>query len=135
MSTKLVDHQIRVQGHLDSMLTDWFAPLKVINEPTGEALLRGQLHDQVELLGLLLKLHDLNFAAVGIFFHHPLGNYIGWFMMIYAVIGGLLLLTWPLLAGQMQYLPGMMSAPLSILMGLIGINRLSKKTEIQGVLS
>jgi hypothetical protein len=75
------------------------------------------------------------FAAVGIFFHHPLGNYMGWFMVVYAVIGGLLLLAWPLLAGQMLYLPGMMSAPLSILMGLIGINRLSKKTEIQGVLS
>jgi len=64
MSTKLVDYQIRVQGHLDSMLTDWFAPLKVINEPTGEALLWGQLHDQAELFGLLLKLHNLNFTLL-----------------------------------------------------------------------
>jgi len=75
------------------------------------------------------------FAAVGIFFHHPLGNYIGWFVMIYSVIGGLLVLTWPLLAGQMQYLPGMLSALPAILMGVVGIKRLSKKTEIQGVLS
>jgi membrane-associated HD superfamily phosphohydrolase len=75
------------------------------------------------------------FAAVGIFFHHHLGNYVGWFMMVYAVIGGLLLLGWPLLAGQLDYLPGMVMAPLGILMGLMGISRLSKKTDIGGVLS
>lgn len=66
MSIKLIDYQIRVQGHLDSMLTDWFAPLKVINEPTGEAMLWGQLRDQAELLGLLLKLHDLNFTLLAV---------------------------------------------------------------------
>lgn len=75
------------------------------------------------------------FAAVGIFFHHPLGNYVGWFMMVHAVMGGLLLLIWPMLAGQMHYLPGMICAPLGILLGIIGIIRLSKKTETQGVLS
>jgi hypothetical protein len=75
------------------------------------------------------------FAAVGIFFHHHLGNYMGWFMMVYAVIGGLLLWGWPLFAGQLGYLPGMVSALPAILMDVVGINRLSKTTEIQGVLS
>lgn len=75
------------------------------------------------------------FAAVGIFFHHPLGNYVGWFMMVHAVLGGLFLLSWPLLAGQMHYLPGMMSAPLAILLGLRGILHLSKTTVMQGVLA
>jgi hypothetical protein len=64
MNTKLIEYQIRVQGHLDSMLTDWLAPLRVINEPTGEALLWGQLRDQAELFGLLLKLHNLNFTVL-----------------------------------------------------------------------
>jgi hypothetical protein len=64
MSTKLIDYQIWVQDHLHPMLNDWFAPLMVINEPTGEALLWGQLHDQAELFELLLKLHNLNFTLL-----------------------------------------------------------------------
>lgn len=66
MSTKLVAYQIRVQGHLDSTLDDWVAPLRVSNEPTGEALLWGQLRDQAELFGLLLKLHNLNFTVLAV---------------------------------------------------------------------
>lgn len=64
MSTNLITYQIRVQGHLDSTLNDWLAPLVVINEPSGEALLWGQLRDQAELFGLLLKLHNLNFTLL-----------------------------------------------------------------------
>jgi hypothetical protein len=75
------------------------------------------------------------FAAVGIFFHHPLGNYMSWFVMLHAVMGGLLLWSWPLLAGQMQYLPGMVSAIPAILLGMRGISRLSQKTVRQGVLA
>jgi len=66
MNTKLIDYQIRVQGHLDSTLDNWLEPLRVINEPMGEALLWGQLRDQAELLGLLLKLHNLNFTILAI---------------------------------------------------------------------
>ncbi len=66
MSTKLIAYQIRVQGHMDSTLNDWFAPLRVINKPTGEALLWGQLRDQAELCGLLLKLHNLNFTVLAV---------------------------------------------------------------------
>jgi hypothetical protein len=66
MSTKLIDYQIRVQSHVDSTFNDWLAPLKVSNEPTGEALLWGQLHDQAELFGLLLKLHNLNFTLLAV---------------------------------------------------------------------
>jgi hypothetical protein len=66
MNTNLIAYQIRVQGHLDSALKDWLSPLEVINEPGGEALLRGQLRDQAELVGLLLKLHNLNFTLLAV---------------------------------------------------------------------
>lgn len=66
MNTNLIAYQIRVQGHLDSTLADWLAPLVVINEPNGEALLWGQLRDQAELVGLLLKLHNLNFTLLAV---------------------------------------------------------------------
>lgn len=66
MNTNLIAYQIRVQGHLDSTLDTWLAPLRVINEPNGEALLWGQLRDQAELVGLLLKLHNLNFTLLAV---------------------------------------------------------------------
>ncbi len=55
--------------------------------------------------------------------------------MLHAVMGGLLLWGWPLLAGQMQYLPGMVSAIPAILLGMKGISHLSQKTVRQGVLA
>lgn len=66
MRTKLIDYHIRVQGHVDGALVEWFIPLIVSNEPTGEALLQGQLRDQAELFGLLLKLHGLNFTLLSV---------------------------------------------------------------------
>ena len=77
MNTKLIDYQIRVQGHLDCTLVEWFAPLTVTNEPAGEALLYGQLRDQAELFGLLLKLHNLNFTLLAVQREptsHPIGR-------------------------------------------------------------
>ncbi|MEZ4664576.1 MAG: hypothetical protein R2911_44155 [Caldilineaceae bacterium] len=66
MSTKLIDYHIRVQGHITGALAEWFIPLMVCNEPTGEALLQGHLRDQAELFGLLLKLHSLNFTLLSV---------------------------------------------------------------------
>jgi hypothetical protein len=66
MRTKPIDYQIRVQGHLDSALSEWFAPLTVINEPNGEAILSGPLRDQAELYGLLLRLYNLNFTLLAV---------------------------------------------------------------------
>lgn len=66
MSTTLTAYQICVQGHITSLLSGLFAPLTVRNEPTGKALLEGALRDQAELLGLLLKLHSLNFTLLSV---------------------------------------------------------------------
>lgn len=59
-------YQIRVQGHLSDPLSEWFAPLQITNEPSGEATLTGPLRDQAELYGVLLKLYNLNFTLIAV---------------------------------------------------------------------
>lgn len=66
MESKPVHYQIQVKGHLDSALCEWFAPLTVVNEPSGEARLAGPMRDQAELFGVLLKLYNLNFTLVAV---------------------------------------------------------------------
>ena len=64
------------------------------------------------------------FASVGIFFHHPLGNYAAWLLMMTAVIGGLWLFLAPLAAGRIAYLPGMGMAAVAMVLGVVGALRL-----------
>jgi hypothetical protein len=66
MTKMPISYQIQVKGHLDSTLTDWFAPLTVENEPNGEAKLSGPVRDQAELYGILLKLYNLNFTLIAV---------------------------------------------------------------------
>lgn len=66
MNTQPFTYQIRVQGHLGDTLREWFAPLQVTNEPSGEATLSGPLRDQAELYGVLLKLYNLNFTLIAV---------------------------------------------------------------------
>lgn len=65
MSISII-YQIRVKGHLDHTLTDWFAPLQIVNEPNGEAILTGSIRDQAELYGILVKLDNLNFTLIAV---------------------------------------------------------------------
>lgn len=56
---------------MDSVLAEWFAPLTVVNEANGEALLYGPIRDQAELFGLLLKLYNLNFSLLAVYCASP----------------------------------------------------------------
>ncbi|MEZ4710110.1 MAG: hypothetical protein R3A44_23100 [Caldilineaceae bacterium] len=66
MSTQPFTYQIRVQGHLGATLREWFEPLQVRNEASGEATLSGPMRDQAELYGVLLKLYNLNFTLIAV---------------------------------------------------------------------
>lgn len=66
MSTQPFTYQIWVQGHLGDTLREWFAPLQINNEPSGEATLTGPMRDQAELYGVLLKLYNLNFTLLAV---------------------------------------------------------------------
>jgi hypothetical protein len=59
-------YQIKVKGHLDPRWSEWFDRLAITHEPNGETLLTGPVADQAALLGLLLKLHDLNLTLLSL---------------------------------------------------------------------
>jgi hypothetical protein len=59
-------YQIQVQGHFDDALVEWFAPLRIANQPTGDAILTGPVRDQAELYGILLKLYNLHFTLIAV---------------------------------------------------------------------
>jgi len=65
MSTPLI-YQIRINGHLDEPWINWFSPLVVVNEASGEATLTGAVRDQAELAGLLGRVFDLNLTLLAV---------------------------------------------------------------------
>jgi hypothetical protein len=65
MSTPLV-YQIRIKGHLDETWIDWFSPLVVVNDESGEATLTGAMRDQAELAGILSRVFDLNLTLLAV---------------------------------------------------------------------
>jgi hypothetical protein len=66
MKTQPTTYQIRVHGHFDNRLAEWFAPLTIANEPNGNATLTGPVRDQAELFGVLLKLYNFNFTLLAV---------------------------------------------------------------------
>lgn len=63
---KPIIYQIRIQEHLDDQWVEWFSPLVISNEPSGDATLTGPVRDQAELYSILLKLHNLNVTLIAV---------------------------------------------------------------------
>src|SRR6266540_20052 len=59
-------YQIRIQGHLGSEWTDWFAGLSITLSDNGETLLTGPVADQAALHGLLRKVRDLGLPLLSV---------------------------------------------------------------------
>lgn len=75
----------------------------------------------------------LLFAAVGIFFHHPLGNYGAWLACSLAVVSGLSLYGAQAVTTGLGYMPGMAMGLLAIVLGLrVGIQlfRIGSEEEV-----
>lgn len=64
--SKPILYQIRIQEQLDDQWAEWFDPLVIHHEPTGQATLTGPVRDQAELFGLLLKLGNLNLTLLAV---------------------------------------------------------------------
>lgn len=65
MSNPIV-YQIRVNNHLGDEWAASFAPLVIHNEPNGQATLTGPVRDQAQLVGILLRLHNLNIPLIAV---------------------------------------------------------------------
>ena len=59
-------YQIRIKEQLADTWADWFNPLVIQHEANGEATLTGPVRDQAELLGLLLKVGNLNLTLIAV---------------------------------------------------------------------
>jgi hypothetical protein len=59
-------YQITLRGHLDSHWSDWFDRMTIINQDSGEVILRGPLADQAALHGVLIKIRDLGLPLLSV---------------------------------------------------------------------
>ena len=57
-------YEIRVEGRLSALWSDWFEGVTICDEPGGETTLRGTFIDQAALFGLLHKVQALNLVLV-----------------------------------------------------------------------
>jgi hypothetical protein len=65
-TSKTLNYEIRLQGHLDARWTKWFDGLTITLEDNGDTLLTGTLVDQAALHGLLKKVRDLGLPLVSV---------------------------------------------------------------------
>lgn len=59
-------YQIRLRGRFDPALAAWFPELSITEEAGSHTLMLGELPDQSALLGILLRLHNLNLAILAV---------------------------------------------------------------------
>ena len=59
-------YEIRLKGHIDVQLADWFESLTIILEEDGDTLLTGPVVDQAALHSLLKKVRDLGLPLVSV---------------------------------------------------------------------
>jgi len=57
-------YEIRVKGHLDCELSEWFDNLSITLEADGVTLLSGPFVDQAALYGLLKKLNEYGLPLI-----------------------------------------------------------------------
>jgi hypothetical protein len=65
-TSKALNYEIRLQGHLDARWTKWFDGLTITLENNGDTLLTGPVIDQAALHGLLKKVRDLGMPLVSV---------------------------------------------------------------------
>ena len=64
-------------------------------------------------------------GALGLFFHHPLGNYMAWLLVCEAAVGGATLLAMSFACGNFHYIPGMVTGAVAMVLGVFSALRLA----------
>lgn len=59
-------YQIKIAGHLNPAWSEWLEGLTLTHEPDGSTALTGDLTDQADLYGLLIKLRDLGLTLLSV---------------------------------------------------------------------
>ncbi len=61
-----ITYEIRVEGLIDKMWTDWFNGMTIIYENEDETVLVGKLPDQTALHGVLDRIRDLGLGLISV---------------------------------------------------------------------
>jgi len=59
-------YELRIGGHLDQRWTAWFDGMTLTHEHDGTTTLRGDVHDQAALHGLIAKIRDIGVTLISI---------------------------------------------------------------------
>lgn len=59
-------YEIRFSGHLDSTRAQTFNGLEMIQDPSGETVLTGEIVDQAALHGVLSRIRDLGLPLLSV---------------------------------------------------------------------
>jgi hypothetical protein len=59
-------YQIRLEGHLSDLRTDWFGRVSITLEENGNTILTCAVIDQAALHGLLKKVRDLGMPLISV---------------------------------------------------------------------
>lgn len=63
-------------------------------------------------------------GGAALFFHHPLGNFCGWLLVSLMIVVPVSHAVLALAAARIQYIPGMWTAPLVLVVGVLGARQL-----------
>ena len=59
-------YQIKIQGHLDTKLSEWFYGMAITHESDGTTTLYGPLPDQTVLHSVLDRILDMNLQLISV---------------------------------------------------------------------
>ena len=59
-------YNIRIEGSLDGVWSDWFDGMEIQPEPGGETSITGLVRDQAALIGLINRIHDLGLVLISV---------------------------------------------------------------------
>jgi hypothetical protein len=59
-------YEIRIEGNLSDRWSDWFAGLTITQGSNHETILTGELLDQADLHGVLMKIRDLHLILISV---------------------------------------------------------------------
>jgi hypothetical protein len=58
--------EIKIKGKLDQNLSDWFESLQVLENPTGDTVIFGNLPDRSAVYGVISRLSSLGITLISV---------------------------------------------------------------------
>jgi hypothetical protein len=63
---QMVQTEIHIKGKIDPNWSDWFENMKLLEKPSGDTMLCGNLPDKSAVYGVISKLSNLGIALISV---------------------------------------------------------------------